>query len=314
MSATVLVADIQGWLREMQQRCATFDAWLENCDPPAPLHLPHVARPRQLFLATRKRAAALWTLPLDDVWLDSYVPRDGEDGDSFAIDEEELNAQFVSFEDGEGEVQTAEADDGDGDGDDDDDDDDDDDEGESGPSRPQTSGSGAEKKSDKGSRPSTAADTTRPSTAAEPMPLEKANLTLHVAGVVLEGARWDADARGLADVDRPDQPFSKLPPLAFEPLADASFSDVDDAPLRQFRPGVYRCPIYATTLRSRQPLFWVYLDSKRPSTPRALLPSEAVTRQERAATHILDQEFWTLRGVAAVLAVPEGASAPADYD
>ena len=67
--------------------------------------------------------------------------------------------------------------------------------------------------------------------------------------------------------------------------------------------GVYRCPVFAST-RHTEVLFWINLKAYEDSAERKRLASESLSRPERMAGTVLDQPFFIVRGVAAVLAVP----------
>ena len=87
------------------------------------------------------------------------------------------------------------------------------------------------------------------------------------------------------------------------PLAREAFFDEDEEAERLSPKGVYRCPVFAST-RHTEVLFWINLKAYEDSQERNRTASECLSRPERDAGKVLDQPFFIVRGVAAVLAVP----------
>ena len=104
---------------------------------------------------------------------------------------------------------------------------------------------------------------------------------------------------------------NKPPPAAPAPAAPApaassaldAFFDEDEEFSRLSPSGVYRCPVFAST-RHTEVLFWINLKAYEDSAERKRTASESLSRPERMAGTVLDQPFFIVRGVAAVLAVP----------
>ncbi len=138
------------------------------------------------------------------------------------------------------------------------------------------------------------------------MPVEPPKLVISISGLTIEGARWDQfapDGGALRECERPDGPFDPAPVVSLIPLAREAFSDEEDEAARLSKTGVYRCPVFAST-RHKRVLFWINLRSYEDTEERKRTTSECLSRPERDAGKVLDQPFWIVRGVAAVLAVP----------
>jgi len=140
----------------------------------------------------------------------------------------------------------------------------------------------------------------------EAMPEEMPKLVVSITGMTIEGARWDQfapDGGALRECERIDGPFDPAPVVSLIPLAREAFFDEDEEAERLSIKGVYRCPVFAST-RHTEVLFWINLKAYEDSQERNRTASECLSRPERDAGKVLDQPFFIVRGVAAVLAVP----------
>ena len=138
------------------------------------------------------------------------------------------------------------------------------------------------------------------------MPVEPPKLVVSITGMTIEGARWDQfapDGGALRECERIDGPFDPAPVVSLIPLAREAFFDEDEEAERLSPKGVYRCPVFAST-RHTEVLFWINLKAYEDSAERKRTPSEMTSLPERDAGKVLDQPFFIVRGVAAVLAVP----------
>ena len=137
----------------------------------------------------------------------------------------------------------------------------------------------------------------------EAMPEEMPKLVVSITGMTIEGARWDQfapDGGALRECERIDGPFDPAPVVSLIPLAREAFFDEDEEAERLSPTGVYRCPVFAST-RHTEVLFWINLKAYEDSAERNRTPSECLSRPERDAGKVLDQPFFIVRGVAAVL-------------
>jgi hypothetical protein len=140
----------------------------------------------------------------------------------------------------------------------------------------------------------------------EAMPIEPPKLVVSITGMTIEGARWDQfapDGGALRECERIDGPFDPAPVVSLIPLAREAFFDEDEEAERLSPTGVYRCPVFAST-RHTEVLFWINLKAYEDAAERSRTASEMTSRPERDAGEVLDQPFFIVRGVAAVLAVP----------
>ncbi|KAJ1449661.1 dynein heavy chain and region D6 of dynein motor-domain-containing protein [Pelagophyceae sp. CCMP2097] len=126
-----------------------------------------------------------------------------------------------------------------------------------------------------------------------------------IEGMVLEGCQWDLDRCELVDADRPDAVFSRLPNVRLDAVPHFDTTQ---------QQGLYRCPVYATVQRGGSALFWVDLPSSEQSTARPSMPCENSTATQRRSSNTMDQPHWIVRGVASVLALPDGTLLAHDGD
>jgi dynein heavy chain len=68
----------------------------------------------------------------------------------------------------------------------------------------------------------------------------------YIYGLFLEGARWDAESRLLAE-SKPKELYTSMSPLHLEPMLDRTWKV---SPLVRSREGFYICPVYKTLVRA----------------------------------------------------------------